>query len=348
MRLVSFGANRPERFYRGGDMIAAFRGVTEVGGGSRPEDWLASTTALFGQTKLGLSRVNGRPLRDWISAEPNDWLGPSHVAIFGSDPALLVKLLAPGERLPIHAHPNRQFARANLGIRWGKTEAWYVLGAKDGTGEAYLGWRQAVDRDILAARVASQDSASLLGDLHNLRLEPGDVLLVPAGTPHAIGPGLLLIELQEPSDLSVLLEWAGYGVDGLRDGHLGLGFENALAAVTTDAMPTSRLAALHLRASQRGSTPAGGLLPLEASAFFRANRIDGLQSGSLQPRGYAVLVVISGTGLVTTEHDEVVPVHRGMTMAVPFGAGTWRLEGEVEAICCRPPLSYAAPEDVGA
>ena len=62
-------------------------------------------------------------------------------------------------------------------------------------------------------------------------LSPGDRVLVPAGMPHAIGRGILLVELQEPTDFSVLLEWEGFAIDGRAEGHLGLGFDVALGCV---------------------------------------------------------------------------------------------------------------------
>jgi mannose-6-phosphate isomerase len=54
---------------------------------------------------------------------------------------------------------------------------------------------------------------------------------VPPGVLHAVGKGVFLVELQEPEDLSILLEWRGFELDGERDGHLGLGFDLALEAV---------------------------------------------------------------------------------------------------------------------
>ncbi|HEY4153653.1 MAG TPA: carbohydrate kinase, partial [Pseudolysinimonas sp.] len=105
-------ANQPaDRFYRGGPRIAAFRG--ERGGaasGDRvPEDWVASVTTQAGEASIGLTTLPatsagpGRSLRSAIAADPLGWLGPAHVETFGTDPLLLVKLLDPGQRLPVHA-----------------------------------------------------------------------------------------------------------------------------------------------------------------------------------------------------------------------------------------------------
>lgn len=88
-----------------------------------PEDWVGSVTVLFGEAELGLTRlVGGRLLRDAVVAGPVAWLGEQHVARYGADTALLVKLLDAGELLPVHAHPGRQFAAAHLGLAIGDTE----------------------------------------------------------------------------------------------------------------------------------------------------------------------------------------------------------------------------------
>ena len=101
--------NQPHRFYRGGARIAALRGAP-AGEDGRPEDWVGSTATRAARTDVGLtgSRTARAARRD--RADPEAWLGADHVARLGADPALLVKLLDAGERLPVHCHPGRAFA----------------------------------------------------------------------------------------------------------------------------------------------------------------------------------------------------------------------------------------------
>jgi mannose-6-phosphate isomerase len=185
MRPIVLGSNRPPRFYLGGPRIDAFRGEAPAGH-DRPEDWLASTTTLFGQPDDGLTTIGGRLLRDLIREDPEGWLGREHVDRLGSDPGLLVKLLSAEERLPIHAHPSRAFAQRWLSSRWGKTEAWIVLDAGP-SGEVWLGWREAMDPSEVRRAVDAQQAEGLLERMNRLRVETGDAVLVPAGTAHAIG-----------------------------------------------------------------------------------------------------------------------------------------------------------------
>src|SRR5437764_215786 len=81
-----------------------------------------------------------------------------------------------------------------------------------GPGEVHLGFRRAVAADEVRDWVERQDAAAMLAAMNQVVVRPGDSVLVPAGLPHAIGAGVTLIELQQPTDLSVLLEWDGYGV----------------------------------------------------------------------------------------------------------------------------------------
>ena len=112
----------------------------------------------------------------------------------------------------------------------------------------------------------------MLAALHELPVAAGDAILVPAGTLHAIGAGILLLELQEPTDLSVLVEWKRFGVDSGPE-HLGLGWDTALAA------PRPRAD----RPRRADHAPRRGLLPKAADPYFRAERIQRAATSSTQP-----------------------------------------------------------------
>ena len=129
MRPTLLPPNSQRRFYRGGARIAELRGLP-VTADHVPEDWLGSTNTAFASEREGLSLLpDGIALRDAVRADPEAFLGPDHVKTMGPDPALLVKLLDAGQRLPLHVHPNRAFAAAHLASRHGKTEAWLIVGS---------------------------------------------------------------------------------------------------------------------------------------------------------------------------------------------------------------------------
>ena len=324
MKPLVLPPNQFHRFYRGGARIDALRGAPE-GEDGRPEDWVGSTATSWGSDTEGLSRLeDGRLLKDAIDADPEAFLGPDHVARHGADPAVLVKLLDAGERLPVHYHPGRPFAKEHLGLRYGKTEAWIILDAEPDAA-VHAGLKQPLDLETARGWVDDQDPEAMLAALHRLPVQAGDAILVPAGTLHAIGGGILLLELQEPTDLSVLVEWKRFGVDSGPE-HLGLGWETALQSLDREPIDPAAL-----------TTARNGLLPKEADPYFRAERVGG--GDELAP-SFSIVLVTEGEGLLGD-----VPVRKGSTVLVPFAAGVTRLEGDVAGVRCLPPDPNAGEGD---
>jgi mannose-6-phosphate isomerase len=342
MRPIRLTPNRIPRFYRGGQAIDELRGVPPGAGGTMaPEDWAGSTTTVFGAATEGLSLLpDGRTLREAVQADPEGFLGQRHAEAYGASPALLVKLLHAGERLPVHCHPDRAFARRHLDCAWGKTEAWVIVDAEVAEPVVHLGFREAVDPARLAELVSAQRVEALLASLNAVPVAPGDSVLVPAGVPHAIGEGVLLVELQEPTDFSVLLEWAGFAVDGPSEGHLGLGFDLALRCVDRSGWGPAELDRLR---GGRGPVRPGAerLLPAEADPFFQAERLRPDPAASLEA-AFSILVVTGGSGRLETGEGDL-EVRRGDTVLVPFAAGPAELRGHLEAVRCLPPGPQAWP-----
>ena len=172
------------RFYKGGAGIDRFRGVEPGSGPGAPEDWVGSTTTAFGNDTEGLATLeDGRILRDVIAADPIAFLGAEHVARLGSNPGVLVKLLDAGERLAVHFHPDREFAREHLRSDFGKTEAWLILEAEPGA-HMHLGLREPIDLETLRRWVSEQDSEEMLDALNKVPVNAGDVLFVPPDAAH--------------------------------------------------------------------------------------------------------------------------------------------------------------------
>jgi mannose-6-phosphate isomerase len=334
--------NGVHRFYRGGPAIAALRGAEPPPASADdhvPEDWVGSTTEAFGEPGVGLSALpGGALLRDAVAADPAGWLGPDHVARWGADPALLVKLLDAGERLPVHVHPGGPFARERLGTRFGKTEAWIVIG---GSGPVHLGWRDDVSDVQLRAWIDTQDAEAMLAALHRIDLEAGDAVFVPAGVPHAIGAGLLIAELQEPSDMSVMLEWQGHGIADEAEATLRLGWDAALACVERGARDPAALAG----PARDGDPATGRALPGIADPFFTATWLTARPTAPvlLPAAGFCVLVVLDGGGRLETADGATLSLARGDNVVIPYSAGVARLSGTVRALACRPP-DPALPE----
>ena len=124
-------------------------------------------------------------------------------AFAGGDSAkfpLLVKTLFPREKLSVQVHPNDAQAGA-LGLGRGKTECWYVLSAEPGA-ELALGFRGEISNEEVKAAIAD---GTLEEKLNYLKVKTGDMVFVDAGTVHSIGPGMVILETQEYSDITYRL-----------------------------------------------------------------------------------------------------------------------------------------------
>jgi mannose-6-phosphate isomerase len=188
---------------------------------------------------------------------------------------LLLKLLFTSERLSVQVHPDDEYARAHHDSL-GKTEAWHVLEARPDAAIG-LGFTRRLDRAEAVRAARSGDIETLL-DWRPTR--PGDTWLVPAGTVHAIGAGLTIVEVQENSDITYRL--FDYGRP--RELHLDRGFEVADLAPYAVANQTRAIA------------PGRDLLT--ACAYFRLERwrVGGTLSYSAGEPFYHLVIVVGGEG----------------------------------------------------
>lgn len=157
------------------------------------EVWLTGEQSTFASGPFA-----GRALGEvWPSLTP-DWTG---TRIRNSDRIpLLVKFLFPEDKLSVQVHPSDEYARAHEpgGGRVGKTEMWYVVAAREGA-EIGLGFQPGVTRESFE-RAIGEDNVE--HTLRPIKVRPGDIFFVPAGTAHMIGPGMVLCEIQQHSDIT--------------------------------------------------------------------------------------------------------------------------------------------------
>ena len=326
-------SNQFDHFYRGGNRIGKLR--KGPGGPMRPEEWIASTTTRFGQSVNGLSLLaDGKLLRDEIEANPITWLGEKHFKKYGSSIEILVKLLDPDQRLPVHYHPDRKFAADKLHLDHGKTEAWIILDAPDGA-KVGVGFNRKMSKAEVAKLVNDHDSQGLLDSLNFLKVKAGDVVFVPAGVAHAIEAGIFVLELQEPTDLSILLEWDGFAVDGDKDGHLDLGYEIALDALRLDPLSDAENVEIITR-FDKSDNNSKRIFNSIADDFFRADYLSGDQTQI--EAGFGILLVLEGSGSLEFENGESFSVESGDAVVIAHQAGSFTLRG-CKAIISRPPLA---------
>ena len=177
--------------------------------GARDAEPIGEAWMVYDENEVLEGPFAGRRLRDVLPALGPGFLGDRAFRRYGLELPLLVKLLDTAEWLSVQVHPDDAYAHAveaGTGFH-GKNEAWVVLDADPGAQIVY-GVRRPVSRAEL--RAAAEDG-SILELLNFVPVEPGDVIFVPAGTIHALGPGMLLYEVQQRSDLTYRLFDYGRG-----------------------------------------------------------------------------------------------------------------------------------------
>jgi mannose-6-phosphate isomerase len=158
---------------------------------------------------------------------------------------------------------------------------------------------------------------------------------------------VFLVEVQEPTDFSILLEWS-VTTSGREDSHLGLGFERAMAAVSHRALTPQDVAALcqHLDPRATGPAPRRALTSM-ADRFFRLDVIAPAAAESEPvPSGFAAVVALEGTGALVSEAGEVKVVG-GDLLAVPDAFGEWCARGRLRLVVARPGLGWPATLSFG-
>jgi mannose-6-phosphate isomerase len=157
----------------------------------------------------GSSTVNNGPLAGKTLPEVLELLGEDLVgehsagALAQGRFPLLVKVLDGNRWLSIQVHPNDAYGLEHEG-EWGKTEMWVVLHAEPGA-ELIYGFKRGVTKEQYAGALGSEASADLL---HRVEVKTGDVIFVPAGAVHALGPGIIVTEIQQNSDTTYrIYDW---------------------------------------------------------------------------------------------------------------------------------------------
>jgi mannose-6-phosphate isomerase len=182
--------------------------------------------------------LSGRTLRDLTERFGASLLGTgAHDNPAGRFP-LLIKLIDATQQLSIQVHPNDQQAQQMEHEPFGKTEAWYILDAGPGAQLVY-GLAHPLTGEQLRERAAD---GSVEADLAYLPVRAGDVVLVPAGTIHAIGAGIVLYEVQQTSSTTYrLYDWNRHGPDGKpRELHLDKAVQVANLASPSRGKQTPR------------------------------------------------------------------------------------------------------------
>lgn len=332
-RPIFFRPNRVRRVYLGGKMFSSFFG-DDSEDCFFPEEWVCSATKALnlGSTDPyeGISLTEeGEYFTELLDRYPKELLGDR------KEPDVLVKLLDSAIRLPVQTHPDKEFSKIHFGSNHGKAESWVILATRPGAC-IYFGFKRPVTKEEFDAALAEGDDA-LIPLLNRIDVKVGDVFFIPARAVHAIGPGCLLLETQEPTDFTIQPEKA-CGDYVLQEEEKYLGLDREVAMECFDLSFDAVQAAKYSRISDE-SVPKEALITEADTLCFSVNRYN-LEKGESEPlTAPAIYVVTKGEGEIFSEEFSR-PLKKGDYFFLPACAkGQYRLasQREMQTVQCLPP-----------
>ena len=155
------------------------------------------------ETEILNGWLAGNSLNEIVEIYMGDLVGEKIFLKFGNEFPILVKFIDANDWLSIQVHPDDDLAaKRNEGM--GKTEMWYILQADEGA-ELISGFNKKVDKNEYLKHLENKTLRSIL---NFEKVKSGDVFYIPAGRVHALGPGLLLAEIQQTSDTTYrIYDW---------------------------------------------------------------------------------------------------------------------------------------------
>lgn len=288
----------------GGSRIFTHFGRQPAGDGPIGESWeLADLEE--DQTRVATGPARGRSLTDLIADWGEQLIG--HVELIDGRFPLLIKFLDAREFLSVQVHPNEAMARKLGGAVRVKHEAWYILAADPGS-VIYHGLEPGVTPQAFRDAMLT---GQIEGILRRVPVKPGDCYYLPSGTAHALGAGVLVAEVQTPSDITYrTYDWGR--VDPSTGQPRTLHLEQAMECIDFGISPPPRQARSHV------ATVSTTVTRLTECPSFVIEKVR-MSAGARQQVPYAepvVWIVLEGGGRIEWKGGKA-PFSKGDTVLLP-------------------------------
>lgn len=249
----------------------------------------------------------GQTLAQAIQSYPEQITG---IPGFSGRFPLLIKLLDAKDILSVQVHPD-----ADTCIRTGKgepkTECWYIISAR-GDAFIYKGLKKGVDKKRFAEAIGNGSVADMLA---KVPVRPGECHFLPAGTPHSIGAGLLIAEIQTPSDTTYRV-FDFNRVDDAGNARQ-LHIAEALESIKFEASP-----------DELAVTTVGRLVDCEFFKIDKGHQLENCEA-LLSPGRMKTMIFLSGAGIIERADGNIVAFTAGDTLLIGAAyEGVIRSEGD--------------------
>jgi mannose-6-phosphate isomerase len=277
--------------------------------GSRP---IAEAWVVYEQDRIASGPFRGRTLADVAVEYGFALLGTRAVQRTGARFPLLIKLLDCAQWLSLQVHPNdEQAVRLEGAGQFGKTEAWHFIEASPGA-EILCSLRPGTPREQFEQAVRGGTLADLM---QRLPVHAGDSLFISPGMIHALGPGLLLYEVQQSSDITYrVFDWNRPASEGRK-----LHIEQSLAV--TDINAEAKIVPRpQLRDGDRQALATCSYFTLELAALER-----NLMLLDTQGESFHALTLIEGQAKIEGNGWQLT-LGRFETAVIPAACGVYRIQ----------------------
>jgi mannose-6-phosphate isomerase len=239
--------------------------------------------------------LTGRTLSSAIKKYPNEITGDKN---FSGPVPLLIKFLDAEDVLSVQVHPDSKTCR-RMGKGNPKTECWYIVSAVSGA-VIYKGLKKGVTKDEFSEAIKNGNVAELLAEVP---VEAGQCHFLPAGTAHSIGAGLLIAEIQTPSDTTYrVFDWNRVDDNGkTRPLHI----EEALESINFNAA-----------GSNLPITTVGRLVDCEYFKIDKGHQAKGCEM-LLSPGKMKTLIILVGSGAILGTDGTFVKFKAGDCLLTP-------------------------------
>jgi mannose-6-phosphate isomerase len=273
------------------------------------EVWLTGDSCAFASGPF-----RGRALGEAWPYLPPEWTG----TLLRGRPRipLLVKFIFPEQKLSVQVHPNNEYARRNEAAAGGtgKTEMWYAVEARPDA-ELRLGLEPDVTPEGLRQALAGADVERCLS---RLSVKAGDAFFVPAGTAHTIGPGMLLCEVQQHSDITYrVFDFNRKNFDGsMRPLHIS----QAMEVMRFGPQHCGKLPGIQIQTGSLQRTYLAACSHFATEIWEFAETID----AKTCPERFEILVFLSGVGRIRWG-SQSMPFNSGEAWMLPATVGNYQL-----------------------
>ena len=340
--------------YPGGREIDRFRGIEPAADDGRPEAWVGSDTRVYnitpetpneGCAKVVLPSGEIKYLFEVIKENPEAVLGAEHIKISGENLGVLVKLLDAERQLGLQCHPSREKAKIYFDSEYGKAESWYIIGMRDDGDEppyVLMGFKDGVTKEVYGEAYDTGDVKKMEACLHKIPVRIGDVFNIAAGLPHAVGTGCFLIEVQEPSDITI--GWSKLrGITPTKIQQLHR--EILLDCYEYDGGTLDYILGKYRIEPEVIREDEGGrellMMGEKQTPYFSFSQIETEAEFSAGDSGFPrVLIVLEGTGVMKWDGGETV-VKKADEFFIPYGVKnlSFKSGGDtLKVVACNPPM----------